>query len=273
MPWRLIFWFIVVLIEFFLPDSRIRSAYPNRRYNRYYGVFEDDFEGGMRVGNENTGIAASIRQKLRRRNALRVCKNFVKQEKYIITLKNTHVIFVMDTRNKTMSCVDKKVAGRSATVVWDEHPRSQLEEADNEFERIFDSICISFDKNSNYKGILNVLKDNFIVSETEPEPKYTPPPLVQDEEPVKLTSKYIKVIDINSADEKDIARLPGINIITAKRIIKYREEHGAIKDLEELCREFKIKPHFKSQIEQQITFKTVGEKKNKKAAEDRIIDF
>lgn len=272
--YRLIFYIIALIISILLPDSRIRSAYPGRRYNRYWGFFEDEDAYGMRSPDDNNSLSDRIRASLRRRKALGKCKKFVSKDKYIITLKNKSVILVMDTQNKTLSCVDNQVKGRAATVVWNEHPLSQMDRNDNIFEQTFDSIAISFDENANYKGIINVLKGQFEVHETDPKP--TPvrrPAKIEEEKPIPLTSKYIKVVDINSADEKEIAKLPGINIITAKRIIKYREEHDGFRDAEEFYAEFKIKPHFQKKLEPQICFNAVGKKKKKKSADERIIDF
>lgn len=275
MPFRLIFWLITIIITALLPDSRIRSAYPGRRYNRFYGVFEDDFEGGMRIQpSGSNSITDTIRKNLRRRNALKKSKAYLTKEKYILTLKNKNVILIMDTNNYTMTCLDQNVKGRSATVAWQDQPVSQLEEIDNEFDRIFDSICISFNDKANYKGIVGVLETHFNINETDPSPKKPAPiSITEDDKPIKLTSKHIKVVNINSADENEIAKLPGINIITAKRIIKYRDEQGEFSSVEEICRIFKIKAHFQEKLEHQISFNKVGEKKNKKQTNERIIDF
>ncbi len=269
--YRLIGYIIALIITMLLPDSRIRSAYPGRRYNPFYRLFEDDFEGGFRMDTQENTISDRIRSSLRRRKALGKCKKFLSKEKYILTLKNKSVIFVMDTKNKTMSCVDNQVKGRAATVVWDEHPMSQLDRLDNVFEQTFDSICISFNENSNYKGIVNILNDYFTVHETAPK-RLPKAELPQEDAPIALTSKYIRVVDINSADEKEIAKLPGINIITAKRIVKHRELHGGFKNAEEFYKEFKIKPHFQKKLEPQIIFKAISKKK-KKSTNERIIDF
>lgn len=275
MPFRLIFWLITIIITALIPDSRIRSAYPGRRYNRFYEVFEDDFEGGMRIQPRNSnGIADRVRKNLRRNNALKKSKTYLTKEKYVLTLKNKNVILIMDTNNYTMTCLDQNVKGRFATVAWHEQPMSQLEEVDNEFDRIFDSICISFDDKANYKGIVAVLENHFNINETDPSPKKPAPIEISEEDkPIKLTSKHIVVVNINTADEKEIAKLPGINIITAKRIVKYRDEQGEFSSVEEICRIFKIKAHFQEKLEHQISFNNAGKKRNKKQTNERIIDF
>lgn len=41
-------------------------------------------------------------------------------------------------------------------------------------------------------------------------------------------------IDINTAAETELIKLPGIGSVIANRLIKYRETHGRFKSLEEL---------------------------------------
>ncbi|QOP40347.1 ComEA family DNA-binding protein [Sulfurimonas marina] len=48
-----------------------------------------------------------------------------------------------------------------------------------------------------------------------------------------LTSLLFAVVDINTATVEELASLKDIGVKKAKRIIKYREEHGCFKDLKE----------------------------------------
>ncbi len=43
-------------------------------------------------------------------------------------------------------------------------------------------------------------------------------------------------ISINTADEKTLGSLPGVGPVMAKRIVEYRTQHGAFRDVEELKR-------------------------------------
>jgi len=49
-------------------------------------------------------------------------------------------------------------------------------------------------------------------------------------------------IDINHASLKELQRLPGVGPATAKRIVKYREQNGSFKSLEELIKIKRIGP-------------------------------
>jgi competence protein ComEA len=44
-------------------------------------------------------------------------------------------------------------------------------------------------------------------------------------------------VNLNTASREELARIPGIGDECAERIIRYREEHGQINDVEELTHE------------------------------------
>jgi competence protein ComEA len=46
-------------------------------------------------------------------------------------------------------------------------------------------------------------------------------------------------VNLNTASREELARIPGIGDECAERIIRYREEHGQIRDIEELAHELK----------------------------------
>ena len=275
--YRIIFYVIALIISLLIPDSRYNrysNMYGPRRYNRALNYFEDyDAE------QPTDGLAGRIRAFIRRRKAFKQAKKFLTREKYIFTLRNQNVILVFDNNNKTMSCVDNKLKGRAATVSWIEQTEYAAQVYfnynDNIFERTFDDICTSFSESANYSGIIEVLKSRFRIHETTPKPKVQPqrPVKVEEEDkPIKLTARNTQKIDINSADEKEMAKLPGISIIIAKKIIKYRTLHNGFKTLEEFYREMKIKPHFQTQLNDLICIYRA--KNNKKSDDDeRIIDF
>lgn len=211
---------------------------------------------------------------MRRRRALMACQKFLRKDKYVMTLRNQNILIIFDTKNKTLCCMDNKVKGRSATVVWAEQVEAAADlifgDSNNLFERTFDEICYSFTESANYTGTVYVLKARFRIQETNPPQKVKPQPI--QEAPIKLTARDTKRIDINAADEQDLAKLPGISIIIAKKIIKYRNEHKGFKTLEEFYREMKIKPHFQTQLNDLVCIYRA--KNTQKTADDeRIIDF
>ena len=91
----------------------------------------------------------------------------------------------------------------------------------------------------------------------------------------KLTSDAdSKKIDINNATDEEIATLPGVNIILAKKAIEYRNKNGYFRTLEQFMKIVNVKPNFASKIKTMIY---LGEVKNIPNLDDdnegRIVDF
>ena len=272
---RLIFFIVVFIIQLLFGFGPTNYRYGYRRgsnYNNYYDSVE------------NIRFGSFIKCKLRRSRALRKCRAFCQKSRNIIKLKNSKVIIIFDTKNKKISLIDKITENKFATVLWKDQTLSYLNEIDNIFEQTFDDICFSFTKDANYNGILDVLRSNFKVQEANIDQSTTQN--IRQEQP-KTPDNYT-LIDINSASVDKIAKLPGINIILAKRIVKYRDKKGGIESKEELFKEFKIKEHFQKDLENKITFSklqetienkidnnitTTLEKNKRNGANERIIDF
>lgn len=244
-----ILFFVIQIISLF-------SGGRSRRYGRIYsGMSYLNINGlnGMPYETySNTGLGAIIRCNVRRRRALKICSNFCKKTRYVITLKNQNITLIFDTKNKTLCCFDNNRKDRSATVVWAEQLDYIPQEKDNIFEQTFDNICLSFSKKANYEGILQVFKDNFDeIHETGNAPAKIKP-IEPEDEPLKL--HVDKMVDINTATAEQLSTLPGINIVLAKRIVKYRDLKGEITSKEELFNEFNIKEHFQKELVKLIIF-------------------
>ena len=60
--------------------------------------------------------------------------------------------------------------------------------------------------------------------------------------------RSVQKIDINRCGEEELAKLPGINAILAKKAIGYRDEKGEFQSVEELIDLLGVKPHMAVQI-------------------------
>ena len=224
-----------------------------------------------------------IRTKIRRRKALKACKPYLTKRGNSIKLKNKNVILSFDTRAKTITCKDRKNLKNSVNVIWSDQPESLRNNIDNPFEETVDALCFSFDKNSQYLKIAEVLSEFFDYVQ------------IKKDNNLKIYSKennnnkdikeFIYVDDyiaymsdsnklnINSASEKEITNLPGISAIMAKRIIKFRELNGEFDSIAELYSELKIKPHFQKKLNEMIFVGPVVYNKNEVKVENSSLDI
>lgn len=218
---------------------------------------------------ERNSFNTMLRAWIRRRQLLKIRRKFVYQENNIITLRNRNVSVVLDTKNKTINCVDNKNKQNFATVIWEKQPFSAFEKFDNTFERVFDNICYSFSDYATYSGILAYLKQNFFVEENKNKSKTSIPKRIKEE--TKFQKENKEPININLANEKELSKLPGISIVIAKKIIKYRDIHGGFQSRGEFYQYIKMKPHFQSQIDSQIVVS--GGETQKDDGDNRVVDF
>ena len=61
------------------------------------------------------------------------------------------------------------------------------------------------------------------------------------------------IIDVNSATADQLASLPGLNIVGAKKIVDYRNKEGLFQTVDEFINIAEIKPHFVEQVKKMIT--------------------
>ena len=64
-------------------------------------------------------------------------------------------------------------------------------------------------------------------------------------------------LDINTATEDQLAALPGLTIIDAKKAIAYRDAHGGFADLDAFFAEINAKPHIIVRLQDQLTVSAV----------------
>lgn len=101
-------------------------------------------------------------------------------------------------------------------------------------------------RNTEKKPAKPVQEETVPVSKT-PAVKEVQKPLSGRAVDVKPESPVQK-IDINRCGEEELAKLPGINAILAKKAIGYREEKGGFQSVEELIDLLGVKPHMAVQI-------------------------
>ena len=224
---RLISLFISLILFILFDNKRFKVLFNSGYYN-----YND---------KNRTGLSDFIRLTLRRKNAIKQSKRYYKKEKELYKLKNDYVLLIYDYKKKTIKCIDKSIKKRIATVDWYQQTSDELYYIDNIFEETFDNICALFNERSTYDGVKNIFQTEFTVNEIDNEGE-------NKIENVNIPQKNANLLNINSASEKELTDLPGISIIHAKNIIKYRTKNCGFKSLEEFYSALKINSHFQKQL-------------------------
>ena len=63
-----------------------------------------------------------------------------------------------------------------------------------------------------------------------------------------------EIININTAEKQNLVKLPKIGIVTAERIIRFRDDYGPFKSLDDLLKVKGIGPKTLEKLKPQITF-------------------
>ncbi|MDR4323531.1 hypothetical protein FOS03_23360 [Bacillus paranthracis] len=94
------------------------------------------------------------------------------------------------------------------------------------------------------------------------------PPKVEESIPFE---KEVRKIDINTAGESEIAAIPAIGIILAKKVVKKRQDLGGFQSFEQFSEIMELKGHTIEKVKQSVTFSMVEE--TNVSMSGRMIDF
>ncbi|WP_097026722.1 ComEA family DNA-binding protein [Clostridium peptidivorans] len=113
---------------------------------------------------------------------------------------------------------------------------------------------------------LNNNMDEFTNKDEEPTNEFFKSSLSNQE---NIKQAEIKV-DINHALEGDIAKIPSIGSIRAKKIVEIRNTQGAFKDLNDFAIRTDLKPHIVDKIRDNIYFEVSEENRVHKTNSNRV---
>lgn len=241
MNFRFVMYFILLLIGMFSELSRNTN-------NLLYGRTEN---------NDYNSLSFRLLRAVRRYRASRKSKKFLKKEGTGYTLANDFVIFIYDPERKIFFCRNKRNRNEKATYDFQKQHNYDLFMLYEMYDRIFDEILFSFDENANYGGITMVLNEYFDVTSVVEQPKKV---LKTTDNKMRTVDDFFKddielrkytegeKLNVNLASADELNKLPGINVVLAKRILKYRETNNGFKSVDEFYNEMKIKPHFRKRL-------------------------
>ncbi|MBE7706421.1 MAG: hypothetical protein E7Z91_04170 [Cyanobacteria bacterium SIG30] len=193
----------------------------------------------------------------------------------VLCLKNENCIVRHNGKDKIVASGKlKKFRNSKNTIVTatDEMGGTNLDNA-------FNFICINFDDSTNLDIVCTALKTsglllNYQNIETGKKEKET------EEEPEKIEFVELKKeeistnkLDINKATSEEIQKLPGINIVIAKKIIMKRNEKDGFESFEDFIQTMEIKPHFAKKLKELVTVSKKTTNNKKKKVKGRILDI
>ncbi|MFK2825997.1 helix-hairpin-helix domain-containing protein [Bacillus sp. B190/17] len=111
------------------------------------------------------------------------------------------------------------------------------------------------------------IADNHVVEEQ--------PEMIQpvEKEKEKEPSSEVQMIDVNKASEADIAKVPGIGGLFAKKVISVREQENGFTSFDHFVEALAIKPHLIEKIKPYLIFPDHSHPEQTKKTEGRVVDF
>ncbi len=249
----------MTLVMIFFILMAVISNDINRSDYSYYGTSYDSFKV---TAKRNRFLRKLVRTVLRNIYMLRH-KDFSKNVHNQYRLYNKNILIIYEKVSTTIKCYELDNNLRKLFFQRFYNP-SIITTLD-----VFDRLMHSFNYDINFNDIVNYLNSikvcYVIKDETNTNKDKLKKPVL------KFNSKKV---DVNSASEKELANLPGINIVNAKKIIQKRDLKGGFKTKEEFMQLLKLKEHFLKQIEELIEINDYFSNSNSDAnTNERIIDL
>lgn len=226
-----------------------------------------------------TYVIKRVKKRNRRILALKKADKFIKPYESIFSnleLANKFCVVKLDVRDKVIKIRNKKFDNNGEKLILTAY-RFRVSDKDE----CFDSVCANFGYKTTFEEIREFISSRADIREKILEKKEPVSENITKEEKneqkvvVEQVSDrdFSNKIDINNSSESELIGLPGINIVLAKKIIKFREEEHPFYSVEEFLRVMKIKPRFAKQLQDLIITRKINVQKVKKAKRERIIDI
>lgn len=275
------------LIFCILPMLRI-IAYRNKYSN---------YSNGTQNRNKYTGFFAKLYDnrdmRIKRRKALRKAASFLKPYenilgKLILSNKYCQLTYQPNAQQVVKFICISKQKNNAGTYSFLETYSEHNLNWNNDF---FNSICSNYTYNTTFENLYSLFeKSDFIIENSN----YTPPAAEKKpqsnnklrDKQQEINKKIKKIqqqeeleklpkININDATEAELTALPGISIVQAKKIVKYRNINGDFKSVDDFISFLSIKPHFIDKIKIRIkaTPTVVNINVKQCVSNERIIDF
>ena len=87
------------------------------------------------------------------------------------------------------------------------------------------------------------------------------------------SEEKVDIVDINTASEEEIAKVPGIGALFAKKVLEARSRENGFTSLDHFVEVLSIKPHLAEKMKPYLAFPEKTQTSSLEKTEGRIVDF
>lgn len=206
-----------------------------------------------------------IRLRYARKRALRKVSYFLSPRNVLfgnLVLENEFCTVTIKQYQNQIVCMSKIFDGIGQKKVF--IARCSVEKIWNA-DALFNVICNSFVKNTKYEEIRRAVieysvleeqvyaKDDSLKSiETNKQSKKFDPKHENFKKVEKRDELFGSLIDVNTASEEELLKLPGITVFAVKKAINFRENQRLFASVDDFIEVLEIKPHFAKNLRNYI---------------------
>lgn len=251
--------------------------------------FHAGMNGRNDSGTENLWKPARVNQKsvspgqrrVNREYALQKAKPFLKKYKdamgeHCLANENCKVNLIIEEENKKIVCISKKPTNKDkikilTATIAPEMTNLYSYTVDYVIDNLWDTLCMNFTAITAYENIHDAVSVALLaIQESEINlPQGTKTQKVYD----SVSNTQIRtnnLLNINTATEAELLALPGVNIVIAKKALKYIERTGGFNSVEEFIEKMKIKNIFVEQIKNLTCVALEDNSENNKTNEENM---
>ncbi len=206
-----------------------------------------------------------IRLRYARRRALRNVSYFVSPRNVLfgnLVLENEFCTVTIKQYQNQIVCMSKIFDGIGQKKVF--IARCSVEKIWNA-DALFNVICNSFGKNTKYEEIRRAVIEYSILEEQVYSKDESLKSIETGKQSIKFNPKrenfkkvekndelFGSLIDVNTASEEELLKLPGIGAVAVKKAINFRENHRLYTSVDDFIEVLEIKPHFAKNLRNYI---------------------
>ena len=255
------------------------------KYSNQYNYRNEDYEQwrwSRATSNANKKRLTKQQKEYNRRLALQKAKPFLKPYRDImgelcLANENCKVNLIIESDgSKKIICINKMVTNENKRKILTAKISHTFEDtyaytSDYMIDNIWDILCNNFTYTTAYENVYSAVTagllqvDESLIAATN---QGTKPQQTYDS--VSNTSiRTNNLLNINNATEAELLALPGVNIILAKKAIKYIQKSGGFKSVDEFIEKMKIKSVFTDKIKSLacVNIQNTNIKTNNKSSE------